>query len=349
MTDQPPEQSIGGNGRAGQGGVNVAVVGLGLFGQLHLRTYLGLADVHIAAVCDANERLASDTATRYGVPYYSSSLERLLEERPDVQALSIVTPEHLHLEHCTLALGRGKHLLVEKPLATSTDSALQIVAARHDAILLVGHLLRFDTRYLAAKRAVEKGELGEVRILTSKRNANRGMANQYRRVHLAFLNMIHDVDLALWYLGGRVRAVQARQMHLHSRSDDPPDFLSATLEFESGSMAVLESGYLWPDKAAGRIDISTRIYGTEGVAEINSPSNSLRLSLDSEERNEDPLLWHDAHGYPGGALGGELRYFIECVRNSTPPERITPEEAVEAVRVAEAVQRAATSGVRVEL
>ena len=122
----------------------------------------GLADVELVAVCDVRETAARELAERTGAAAYSDFAELL--RRVDLDAVSVCTPDGLHREPCERALAGGRHVLVEKPIATTVEDAEAIVAAAHRAgvVLLVGHCLRFDPRYDQARQAVARGELGPI-------------------------------------------------------------------------------------------------------------------------------------------------------------------------------------------
>ena len=105
------------------------------------------------------EAAASELAERTGAPAHYTDFAELLR-RDDLDAVSVCTPDGLHREPCEQALAGGRHVLVEKPIATTVADAEAIVAAarRADATLLVGHCLRFDPRYDQARQAVARGE-----------------------------------------------------------------------------------------------------------------------------------------------------------------------------------------------
>src|SRR4051795_5943482 len=154
-------------------GLNVAVIGVGRMGQLYARMAAESAQATLIAVCGQSEAPVEAVAGRWGVPGYAGgAYRRMLAERPEIEAVVVATPEWLHLDPSLAAIEAGKHLFLEKPMATTVAEAERILAAAQAAgiTLLVCHQLRFDPRYALAKEAVERGEIGELLHLSARRN-----------------------------------------------------------------------------------------------------------------------------------------------------------------------------------
>ena len=116
----------------------------------------------------------------------------------------VVTPEAAHRAVAVAALEAGKHVLVEKPLATEEDDALAMIAAseRSGKLLIPAFLLRFDYRYAQMKQRLPLIE--PIRTLYAHRNFDRRLFALYSRTHSFIENAIHDIDLILWYVGSPV-------------------------------------------------------------------------------------------------------------------------------------------------
>ena len=112
----------------GMRAIRVAVIGAGFMGERHARIYAGLPDVELVAVCDVHEEAARELAERTGAPAHYTDFAELLR-RDDLDAVSVCTPDGLHREPCEQALAGGRHVLVEKPIATTVADAEAIVAA----------------------------------------------------------------------------------------------------------------------------------------------------------------------------------------------------------------------------
>src|SRR5215212_6650723 len=130
------------------GNLRVGVVGLGFFGARHARIYHENPIADLIAVCDVDEARAERVAASLEAASYVDYRDLLA--RADVDAVSICLPDRLHVD-AAVAAGAGKAILLEKPLAHDTPSARQIIDAveRNGTRLMVGHILRFDPRYVS--------------------------------------------------------------------------------------------------------------------------------------------------------------------------------------------------------
>ena len=145
--------------------VKVGVVGAGIFGVNHLNaftqlSYIGVAE--LAAVAEINPDRAAWVRESYGCPVYSDFNEML--EKADIEAVTVVTPDHLHRAVAAAAAEHGKHVLVEKPLDVTVEGCRAIVdaAAKSGVLLQVDFHKRYDPDHIALERRVSAGDLGRV-------------------------------------------------------------------------------------------------------------------------------------------------------------------------------------------
>src|SRR5215211_6483942 len=333
--------------------VKVSVVGLGRFGRLHARVLSELPNCRVSALCEVHEPTLERCGKEYGVTALYTDLETMLASE-DLDAVDVVTDEPVHGEQARLCLEHGKAVFVEKPLATDGDDAEAVVKLSRDADLpaVVGNISRFDARYAALRRELEAGRFGRVSLVQAKRSFSRAwFAGFGGRVHPVFESMIHDLDLALWYLPSPVRRVYAQA---HGAGDSVvPNTLVATLTAEDGALAVLQSTWLVPDAAPitlagppagpldlwGTIDAQLEVVGTLQVGKVDLMADGLHLWNDSAVRAPDTGLWPEVHGRVSGALREELSHFLDCVRARRPSPLAPPEVGAAAVRLAEAIVR----------
>lgn len=157
--------------------LSVAVIGAGMAGRSHAAGYRqvdtvfgeGLPPVRLAAVADADERLARDAARRYGFERAVSSWEEVVED-PSIDAISIVVGNALHRPIAEAAIAAGKHVLCEKPLAGSLEDARAMVAAERsaDVVTAVGYTYRRSPAIAAIRDHVRNGELGELTLFDGR-------------------------------------------------------------------------------------------------------------------------------------------------------------------------------------
>lgn len=328
--------------------VNIGLVGCGAFGESHLCGFRAVPSARIAAVFDADKERARRIAAAFSIPRICESLEQICT-LPGLDAIDVVTPEQMHLEPVRTALASGKHVFVEKPMATSlADCTAMIEAASATGrFLMVGHILRFETKYAMMKDEISAGRLGTTVSMHARRNRPKSLLPVYGRTHPALINSIHDVDLMLWYVGQPVRRVRGYQRH--ATGGKYPETFWGIIEFEGGAIGVAETIWMMPTHAGVFLDDAFQFIGTAGVANLQlHPATFVILRESGYEIPDvsyDPRVGDAAHG----ALRDELAYFCECVLLNRAPEVVTAVAAKRAVRVVLALIESAEAGRDVEI
>lgn len=327
--------------------IRVGMIGLGRFAAAHARIWSQLVDVEVVALCDPNPQAFEPLRQLFpDAACFADWGEMLREAKLD--AVDVLTPEHLHAEPVMAALTAGLDVFVEKPLAASPDEAERLArtAEALGRVLMVGHVLRFDARYAEAKARVARGELGNVRSIYAKRNNARQYFGLYNRISPVFILGIHDIDLMRWLLDDEVeevRAVRGRSGH------ETEDLIWAMLRFRRGSIGILENNWLLPGGSPSFMDVRMEITGEQGMIVVRDPEGG--ISVTSERGMEQPSLLSgfETHGKVWGPLADELAHFAACVRAGSPSGLLRPYDAWQAVRVAEAVRESARCGAAVQL
>jgi predicted dehydrogenase len=330
---------------AAQGRLRVGVVGLGSWGLEHLRAWTSIPGVEVVAICDRDERLCRRVAESFGIAStYSSAVD--MARAGELGAVSIASAEHDRLETATPFFDAGVHALVEKPLALDLATAERLVAAAHEAgvMLMTGHVLRFDARFLAAKQRVDAGAVGELRSVYARRLNLASAREKYRRAHPALMAQIHDIDLACWYFDDSPTAVRAYEPD----GGSAPGVLWSVLEFPHG-IAVLEHAWVLPESGGIWLESETELMGADGVLRIRTPGDAVELLATGGSERPDPAVAAIADGHPAAALKEQLSYFASCVINRKSPRRLTAADGLRALATAFGVIEAARTGTRVEL
>lgn len=320
--------------------VQVAVIGVGAFGESHVVGYQSLPYVRVAAVCDTNAQRAQEIAARYAIPEWYTDYTALLRETR-LDAVSVCASEEHHLAPTLASIRAHKHVLVEKPMATRVHEAQTMIdAARQEQVFLMpGHILRFETRHALVKERIAAGELGEVVAVSARRNRPVSQARTYLRTHGILSTAVHDIDLVLWYVGARVKRVHAVSRNINGTAH--ADATWALLEFENGAVASLENVWLNPDRGGIGANDAMQVTGTRGIANIDFVNTG--LSFWQENGYFVPDISHEprVRGEMFGALKEELAYFTRCVLEKRAPDVVSPEDAVHAVEIALAIIQAA--------
>jgi predicted dehydrogenase len=328
--------------------VRIGLVGCGGFGESHLQAFRAVRNAQVAAVFDIDYPRAESTAVQFGIPTVCSSLDEICALR-DLDAIDVVTPEQCHLEPALKALCAGKHVFVEKPLATDLNDCARMIEASSSAgrFLMVGHLLRFETKYAMLKDEIRAGRLGRVVSMHARRNRPKTLLPLYGRTHPALENCIHDIDLMLWYVDRPVRRV--RGWGRRATGGQHPDTFWGVLEFEGGAIGVVETIWLLPKPAGIALDDAFQLVGGAGVANVLLLPGSFNLLRETGYEVPDVCYDPRVANSARGALRDELAYFCDCLQDGRQPAVITALEAKRAVRVVLALIASAENEADVEI
>jgi predicted dehydrogenase len=328
--------------------VQIGLVGCGLFGESHLQAYRAVRGAKIAAVHDIDRARAEQISREFGIPKICDSLDEICS-LPELDAIDVVTPEHLHFASVMLALEKGKQVFVEKPFALDLRQCREMMAAAGSAnrFIMVGQVLRFETKYAMLKDEIAAGRMGKIISMHARRNRPKSLLPRYGRTHPALENCIHDIDLMLWYTQSRVTRV--RGYGRSATGSVHHDTFWGVLEFESGALGVVETIWLIPPSAGVMLDDALEVFGDAGVANIRLVPASLELWLDAGPQTPDVGYDPRVAASARGALREELAYFCDCVRDNRLPSVIKAEEAMAAVEVALALVESARTDREIEI
>jgi predicted dehydrogenase len=333
-----------------------ALIGAGLFGEMHARAYATHPEVELVAVCDLREERAKEIADKYGAPRYTTDW-REVADAPDIDAVSVATPDFAHTEVAVGVAQAGKHVLVEKPLATTVPDCEQIIAAakQSNVKLMVAFHNRWSPGFHEAHRLVRAGELGRVRFVYYRLSNTtfvplKMLAWAEKSSVLWFLGS-HAIDMTCWLLGEypqRVFSVSRREV-LKELGTDTPDLFQTTLEFPSGAVASIENVWLLPQSAPTVVDVKCELIGTESAVYIDTTSNrALEIHRPDRIQYGDIIGSPVIHGKQLGFMVEAFRHFADCVAHDREP-LISGENGLEVTRVACAIQESAASGQPVEI
>jgi predicted dehydrogenase len=337
--------------------VGFGVIGAGLFGENHALVYSRLPGVELVAVCDQNEARAREVAERYGARAYFTDYAQLLAN-PDIQAVSIATPDFAHAEIALAAVGAGKHILCEKPLATTVAEAQAIVdaAAQANVKLMVDFHNRVNPPFVAARDNVQSGALGTpaygyIRLSNTTFVPQEMLSWADRTSALWFLGS-HAVDIMRFILSDTVVRVQAvsRSGILQRLGVDAPDFHVAIAEFARGTVVTFEHAWILPRSQPMVYDFKLELLGSDGAVYVDSSHHrALELHAGGQLRYGDVLgATPTSDLRAGGFVAEAIAQFADAVLYDRPV-LATGEDGVEATRIVAAMQRSAETGQAVDL
>ncbi|NYF16628.1 putative dehydrogenase [Microbacterium sp. AK009] len=313
----------------------VGVIGLGVYGALHARTYAAMDGAELTGVCDLRPDRSRDMAAELGCNGYTDVQQMLAT--CDLDAVSIALPDHLHADAAITAARAGKHVLVEKPLATTVDECLQVIAAAEESgvFLMTDFSQRWSPVMQLARKAVTEGDLGDVQLGYYRANDTiyvpTKMLSWGAQSTVAWFLASHCLDNLMWlfdardaYAGGagdcirRVRTV-ARQSVLAARGLATPDFYLTTLEWESGMVTTLENCWILPESSPSVFDMKVQLIGSRGTFHIDGSHSGVVEQWAEKTSYLDPFAYLEVFGEPVGFATSSIRHFVSSVAKGVPP------------------------------
>jgi predicted dehydrogenase len=320
-----------------------AVIGLGMIGRHHARLLLGAERVEFAGAVDpAGDRYRSvhDPSRVF------DSVSALLADGPlDLAVVAVPTDAHLTVARELMAAGVS--VLIEKPLASTVESAREIVrlAEAHGVHGAVGHVERFNVALQELHRRVVVGQLGRLYAVSTVRSGP--FSGRVRDVGVIKDLATHDIDIVGWLSDSRIAQVSAQTQHLSGQEHE--DLVLVTGALESGPSFSLVVDRISPTKVR-----RTRVLGERGVLEADTLTGDLFFY----ENAEVDVAWSTDQQFRGVSEGNVTRYalrrdeplrveletFIDLVQGDDGADVVGLERGVEIVQIAETVIESAHSG-----
>lgn len=325
--------------------IRLAVIGAGYWGRNLVRNYHELGALQLVCETDAGAR-AAIAAAHPDVPVVDSVAATLAD--PRIDAVAIATPAATHGALVAQALAAGKHVFVEKPLCLDLAEARALAAetGRRERVLMVGHMLLYHPAFIALKRAVESGWLGDLRYLYSMRLS----LGKIRREENALWSFApHDVSMILALTGRMPTRVAAHgEAYL---TDGVADTSLSHLTFTDRLQAHIFVSWLNPYK-----DQRLVVVGSAGMVVFNDVAQGAdKLLFYRHEvgwNGDIPTVAKteaEAIPYePAEPLRRECEHFLDCVMHGRRPVS-DAQEGIRVLTVLDACQRSLIGGYPVEV
>jgi UDP-N-acetylglucosamine 3-dehydrogenase len=325
--------------------IRIGVIGLGWFGEIHCETIVGVPSLELAALCTRRPDRLKQQAAKFGVRKTYADYRDMLAD-PEIDAVSIVTMWDQHTAPAVAALEAGKHVFLEKPIASTVADAQKITAegAKAKGNLFIGHICRFNPRYRMAKQQIDAGKIGKIVSLSSRRNIPAAWTPEIlNKIGPIVGDAIHDTDLMLWFTGDRVVSAYAQTVSV--RNLKHPDIGQTMYRFAGGATATLETVWCMPEKTPFDIDERMSIIGTEGFIHVQDTFPNLGIAASDRFHSPDTTYWPEFDGARGGgALKAEFEYFADCTSKRKRPTIGTAEDATAALAATIAAEESARTG-----
>ncbi len=338
--------------------IRIGVVGMGFMGQQHFAIYEGMDNVEVIAVCDKNPTKVAEAAPSIGgnigeateLDLSAQARHVCFEDmlaKEELDCVDLCTPTYLHAEMTVAALEAGCHAISEKPMGRNLEDCDRMIAAAEATgrMLFIAQCVRFWPEYELLADMISSGELGRLASVKFTRQsppatwAEDGWLLEPRLSGGAMLDLhIHDVDFILSVFG-RPRAVLARASNLFSTGEKVDHIITSYLYDDF--ICVAEGGWAMP--GAFPFEMGFQALGERGLLDFSLAKDPMLTFYPTDAEPYTPEVASQT-GYER-----ELAYFVQCMENDQPPERVTPQSARESVRVIMAEQQSAETGEVVRL
>jgi glucose-fructose oxidoreductase len=331
-----------------------AIVGLGGYGlKAIIPQFANCTHSRLAAVVSGDPVKAKRVAAEHGLPdsaIYSYATFDSIRNNPDVDIVYVCLPNSMHAEYTIRAAKAGKHVMCEKPMATSVAECEAMIAACKAAKrkLMIGYRCHFEPYNLEAMRLARTGAAGKIRYVRSEHGFVQGSPSAWRLKRAlagggSLMDMgIYSLQAARYMTGEEPIAVTAREStdRTDPRFTEVEDMIEWTLEFPSGALAGCQSMYsanqnrilLMGDQGRIELEPATRYTG-----------NRMWTGKDGREREVTPPPPPARNQFVG-----QLDHLVDCIATGREPI-VSGEEGLRDMRIVEAIYRSAREGRTIRL
>ena len=279
--------------------LRVGVVGVGHIGKNHARLYAELSGKQFTAIYDTDQARALRLAEEFGIAA-AASLEEFTEQ---VDAVSIATPTNTHFDIARELLTRGKHLLIEKPIAENTAHATELaeLAAARGLVLQVGHVERFNPVLSALEKWLTNPRFIEAHRLSP-------YPNRSTDIGVVLDLMIHDLEIILHLVRSPVQTIDAVGVPVMGHGED---IANARIRFENGCVANITSSRISPEQMR-----KIRVFQENAYLSLDYQNQSGEM----HRRTAEGITREEVEIEREEPLKRQLASFIECAQTGRAPK-----------------------------
>lgn len=323
--------------------LKIGVIGYGYWGPNLVRNFMDAPGSTVVAVCDLRPERLVQLQSRYPSVKTLNNHRKLLDD-PEIDAIAVATPVSSHFDLAMAALAANKHVLVEKPLAATSEQGMRLIdeAARRRRVLMVDHTFVYTAAVRKIRELIASNALGDIYYYDAVR-VNLGLFQH--DVNVIWDLAVHDLAIMDYVLPSRALAVSATGIsHIPGQ---PENVAYITLFFASSQIAHVHVNWLTPVKVR-----HTLIGGSEKMILYDDlePSEKVKIYDKGVTLSQKPeAVYEMLVSYRSGdmwaprldateALQTEALHFIDCIENNTRPET-DGESGLRLVRIVEAAER----------
>ena len=323
--------------------MKIAVVGCGYWGPNWVRNFTSLLERGEIVCCDTDTAMLARIKSLYPHVATTTRIDDVVND-PDIHAVTIATPVTTHFELVKQCLLARKHVLVEKPMASSSAECVELtrLAEAVDRTLMVGHTFEYSVAVNRAKEIIASGELGDIMYLSFQR-LNLG---PYRSdVNVVWDLAAHDISILLYFLDALPVGVNAQGQAFLMKDNE--DVITATLRFGNGVVAFISDSWLNPHKVRQATVVGTRKMLVYDDVSVHEKIKIFDKGIDTPSQYDTFADFHFSYRYGDiytprieeqEPLKLECMHFLDCIRNGQTP-RSDGASATRVVRILEAISQ----------
>lgn len=321
--------------------IKIGLIGCGGISSAHVQSYQAMGNkVQIVAVADLDREKAEKTVQITGGEIYASA-DDLLENAKGLDMVDICLPTYLHAKYAVMAMEKGYHVFVEKPMCLNLEEAelMRQAQKKTGKKLQVGQVIRFWNEYLWVKKTMEDGRYGKLvsgvfqRLSPNPKWAWENWFNDYKRSGSMALDLhVHDVDFVRFLMGGEPDEVTA------SATRDAQGVVQQIFATYRYGDAVITTEGCWdfPDNFPFsmnyrvKLEKATVVFGPDGLVVYTQDGEEFRPQLEETvaDNGESQINVSGVDAYYN-----ELLYFITCLANGQEPVVATLDEAARSIQL----------------
>ncbi len=297
--------------------IKTAVIGVGHLGKFHARICSENPDIELAGVVDVNEENAKKIAEEYNTKSFTD-FKDVLDE---VDAVHVVVPTDKHFEVAKVLLESGKHVLLEKPMTSTVEEAVELLelAQKNDCVLQVGHVERFNPAVIGIQKVLTQPVFIEIHRLSP-------FNPRGTEVNVVYDLMIHDIDIILHLVGSEVEKIEAVGIPVLTET---ADIANARLTFENGCVANVTASRVSAERMR-----KIRIFQSDAYVSLDYVAQNAKIF-----KKDGWQIIDDEINFSGDQpLQKEIQCFVDSIKTGTRPV-VSGEDGKKALEVAEQISK----------
>ena len=299
--------------------IGLAIIGCGVIARFRSQIARDFPGVKWLGLCDIREEFGRTLADDINADYFTTDMEELVN-RPEVNAVMIITDENRHFDPVAAAIEAGvKYLLIEKPLATEALESAKILKMiqNNNVDASIGYTVRFNRRYLTVKERLQNGQIGDVHSVVTRAFMNRMVpmatirkTNQRHNLTPMVVSGTHSLDMSLWFLEGKKPiSVYAQSVDKTLSDWGTKDSTFGVFTMDDGTIFSMSISWALPEVWPGSVyGLEIGIVGSEGVIDIEDTHRDLIMATNN------PI----GHGYNPDGYDPDVNRYVDFLESYPP-------------------------------